>query len=248
MNTYKEKQQEKLERYQELAEKAKEKSEDHYETAHRIADVIPLGQPILVGHHSEKRHRRDLDRIHNNHRKSIEEAEKAKYYKNKAQNIINPKQISSDDPEAIQKLQEKLKEMEKERENIKKENKEARKLKEKPLHPSFVLRNLSANIRRVKERIEYLTELDSIEQEETTLNNITLVINKELNRVQLFFPGKPSLQTRNNLKANGFRWSPRNRAWQRMISDYAISAATEIQRNCEEFVKEAIEYFRLHFR
>lgn len=29
----------------------------------RISDHIPLGQPILVGHHSERRHRRDLERI-----------------------------------------------------------------------------------------------------------------------------------------------------------------------------------------
>ena len=236
MNTYEERQQEKLERYQELAKKAKQKSEDHYETAHRIADIIPLGQPILVGHHSEKMHRRDLERINNHERKSIEEAKKAEYYENKAQNIINPKQISSDDPEAIQKLQEKLKEMEKEREKIKNENKEARKIKKKPPHPPFVLRNLSANIKRVKERIQYLTELKSIEEEETTINNITLVINKELNRVQLIFPGKPSVQTRNNLKANGFRWSPRSKTWQRMISDYAREAAAKIQRDCEEFI------------
>lgn len=31
--------------------------------AHRIMDMIPSGQPVLVGHHSEKRHRRDLGRI-----------------------------------------------------------------------------------------------------------------------------------------------------------------------------------------
>lgn len=32
--------------------------------AEQISSFIPFGQPILVGHHSEKRHRRDLDRIH----------------------------------------------------------------------------------------------------------------------------------------------------------------------------------------
>jgi len=31
--------------------------------AERISDMIPPGQPILVGHHSERRHRRDLERI-----------------------------------------------------------------------------------------------------------------------------------------------------------------------------------------
>ena len=39
--------------------------------ADRIAGMIPLGQPILVGHHSEGRARRDQERIHNNTRKAI---------------------------------------------------------------------------------------------------------------------------------------------------------------------------------
>jgi len=32
-------------------------------TFRQIGDAIPIGQPILVGHHSERRHRRDLDRM-----------------------------------------------------------------------------------------------------------------------------------------------------------------------------------------
>lgn len=36
-----------------------------------------------------------------------------------------------------------------------------------------------------------------------------------LARVQLFFEGKPDDDTRAKLKAYGFRWSPRNSAWQR---------------------------------
>lgn len=38
----------------------------------QMADRIPFGQPILVGHHSERRHRRDLERMHNIDRKSID--------------------------------------------------------------------------------------------------------------------------------------------------------------------------------
>jgi hypothetical protein len=39
--------------------------------------VIPFGQPILVGHHSEKRHRRDLARIDSGMSKGFEEGRKA---------------------------------------------------------------------------------------------------------------------------------------------------------------------------
>lgn len=40
--------------------------------ARQTYDMIPLGQPILVGHHSEARHRRDLARAENNMRKGME--------------------------------------------------------------------------------------------------------------------------------------------------------------------------------
>jgi hypothetical protein len=44
---------------------------------HAILDMIPAGQPILVGHHSERRHRRDLDRAEGHRRKASEHAEVA---------------------------------------------------------------------------------------------------------------------------------------------------------------------------
>ncbi|MGH7327645.1 MAG: DUF3560 domain-containing protein, partial [Polyangiaceae bacterium] len=40
--------------------------------ARERADRIPFGQPILIGHHSEKRHRRDLERIHRGHERAFE--------------------------------------------------------------------------------------------------------------------------------------------------------------------------------
>lgn len=43
-----------------------------WDAAREIADGIPMGQPILVGHHSERRHRRDLQRMDSHQRASIE--------------------------------------------------------------------------------------------------------------------------------------------------------------------------------
>jgi len=59
-------------------------------------------------------------------------------------------------------------------------------------------------------------------------------VDKEDNRVKLFFPGKPSLDTRTKLKGNGFHWSRYNGCWQRMISDWAISSAREIISGVEQ--------------
>ena len=54
----------------ERADRLNERADCHYDRfqtqharASAIASHIPMGQPILVGHHSEKRHRRDLARI-----------------------------------------------------------------------------------------------------------------------------------------------------------------------------------------
>ncbi|OPY56071.1 MAG: hypothetical protein A4E49_00305 [Methanosaeta sp. PtaU1.Bin112] len=68
----------------EKAEKAHEEASNLLEIAHKMADVIPLGQPILVGHHSEKRDRNYRARIDNKYRKAFETEDKAKYCEHRA--------------------------------------------------------------------------------------------------------------------------------------------------------------------
>lgn len=50
-----------------------------------ISDGIPMGQPILVGHHSERRHRKDLERMHRLDVKSWEARAAARYAEQRAQ-------------------------------------------------------------------------------------------------------------------------------------------------------------------
>ncbi|MEU2086742.1 DUF3560 domain-containing protein [Streptomyces albus] len=61
----------------ERAGSAAAKSEAGWRSAHQIAEHIPPGQPILVGHRSERRARRDAARIDAGMRKSIDEGKKA---------------------------------------------------------------------------------------------------------------------------------------------------------------------------
>lgn len=51
---------------------------------HAIADGIPLGQPILVGHHSERHARRDAERIENGMRKAVKMWETSAYWTDRA--------------------------------------------------------------------------------------------------------------------------------------------------------------------
>lgn len=226
---YQEKQQYKLERFQELAEKHKAEAKSVREYGDSIADMIPLGQPILVGHHSEKRHRKDIERIQNSMNKHIEHLETAEHYEKKAENILNPNSISSDNPEAINLLKERLKGLETKREHYKEYNKKARKENKEQL-PSYTLSNLSQNINSVKQRIEHLEQIQKIPDDEKTINGITIKTDKEENRIKMFFPSIPSEEIRTKLKRNGFKWSGLNRCWQRQLNNTSIYLADEIAR------------------
>lgn len=53
-----------------------------------IADNIPFGQPILVGHHSERRARRDAEKIDNGMRKSVNLWKTSQYWEMRAEGAL----------------------------------------------------------------------------------------------------------------------------------------------------------------
>lgn len=56
---------------------AEQKSNDYYEKSNKDRDFLSLGEPIKVGHHSERRHRKAIDDTWNNMGKSVEFSDKA---------------------------------------------------------------------------------------------------------------------------------------------------------------------------
>lgn len=54
----------------------------------RLADNIPLGQPILVGHHSEKRARKDAERIRSGMHKAVKMWETSTYWQRRAKGAL----------------------------------------------------------------------------------------------------------------------------------------------------------------
>lgn len=258
-SNFEEKREARLAAYQRLAAKNEALSNDLYVRAKTMASVIPFGQPILVGHHSEGRDRNYRNRIHNTFGKAFEASDKANHYRDKAASMEQNYSISSDDPNAIDRLREKLESLEKAQSLYKNINKIIRKnasdaekiyllvglgLKENTANelllpdycgrigiPSFKLTNNNANIARIRQRIEHLQKIESMDSSEKTINGVRMVINQEDNRVQLFFPGKPSEEVRKKLKSNGFRWAPSVGAWMRQISNAAIYYAESILNN-----------------
>ena len=93
---------------------------------------------------------------------------------------------------------------------------------------AYVLQNLNQNKQSVKQRIEFLEAQNAVKEVKEENNGISYEVNKSENRVMIFFPGKPSEEIRKKMKSRGFRWSPRNMAWQSYIKQYNIDLAAEI--------------------
>lgn len=171
----------KADRAQGYAANAQRRSEGLWQAAHREADMIPLGQPILVGHHSERGHRRALERIQGRYERSMDEQRKADYWARKAANATEDRAISSMDPEAADKLRAKIAQLEEILERDKRINKAYRqgKLASLGLKPEAVERieatmrqcpwlrtpmlttHTAANIRRYRERLAEIEKVRS---------------------------------------------------------------------------------------
>ena len=99
--------------------------------------------------------------------------------------------------------------------------------------PAYELASIRGKIERTEQR---LAELDRREQQAaepqtgTAFDGGQIVRNIDLNRLQILFDDIPSADTRAALKQNGFRWSPKNQAWQRQLTDNAERAARQILR------------------
>ncbi|MEU0900659.1 DUF3560 domain-containing protein [Streptomyces massasporeus] len=75
---------ERTERFADRSGRAAAASQSARDASDRIGERFWMGQPILVGHHSEGRARRDQERMHNAMRKSIAEGERAGYWASRA--------------------------------------------------------------------------------------------------------------------------------------------------------------------
>lgn len=226
MNSYEEKVQAKKERYAELARKNAQKATAQSEAGWDALKQIPFGQPILIGHHSERSDRAYRNRATGMIDRSIETSLKADYYEQKAKSV-GTGGISSDDPDAIQKLKNKLALIESNREQIKAEFKRARSAGEKA--DAWRLKNLGATIRSTKQRIEQLEAKQAVKTLPDVLGKgWRLHEDKEINRILFFFEIIPGEDIRQSLKYHGFRWSPTNRAWQAFLTNRGRYQAQQV--------------------
>lgn len=162
--------------------------------------------------------------------------------------------ISSDDPQALEKLTAKLEQCQQDQERMKSINAYYRKNGtmcgypgmtaeqtdkidysvatshswDKRPYPSYLLTNNNAEIRRLKQRIEQISRNKEVGFVGWKFDGGEAVVNTDNNRLQLLFDEKPGAEQRKILKQNGFHWSPTEQAWQRQLTDNAIYACNWI--------------------
>lgn len=82
--TYRERLERKAERLREWAEKRNEKAGAAAHDARQATEGIPFGQPILLGHHSQRRHEKALERQGRKIGEYIEHSDKAATFERRA--------------------------------------------------------------------------------------------------------------------------------------------------------------------
>lgn len=83
--------------------------------------------------------------------------------------------------------------------------------------PAYELTNNNGRIKHYQEKLLKLkkrVEARGIEPLERVVNGVRIVENVEIDRLQLFFEGIPIKEMREQMKSQGFKWSPTNKCWQ----------------------------------
>ena len=248
LNDYEKKKQDRIDRYRDRAEKARAESDALSKQSHDMIHAIPMGQPIMSA--ADARYR---EKAGNKMRQSIAASEKAAYYEAKAEAAENNAAISSDDPDAIEKLEAKLAQRSTLQTFMKNVNAYYRKygtcrgcegisdeqaekydadvksgLSWGMPFPAYELSNNNQEIHRLEARLRRLKEAREGGYAGWEFDGGRVEANAEKNRLQVFFDAIPPEEVRKELKGRGFKWARSEGAWQRQLTKNAIYAASRI--------------------
>lgn len=250
LNEYEAKKQARIDRYREKAEQAHVESSKLHKEFQDRARAMPFGQPN-VNSQTVRYRQKTASKLD----QAVKAGQKAAYYEQKAEAAENNTAISSDDPEALTKLTEKLENLQVAQTRMKQINAYYRKHGtckgfhglteaqaerldervatgyswEKSPYPSYSLSNNNQEIRRLQERIKQLTEARELGYCGWEFEGGKVVANADKNRLQIFFDEIPGEEVRQELKGRGFKWARSEGAWQRQLTDNAIYAASRVK-------------------
>ena len=246
--TYEQKIEQKKQRLLERAAKKRKESTDAYNRGCEIGSRMVFGQPILVGHHSESRHRRDIERMHLLADKTCKLDNYADAIEMRASKI-GTGGISSDDEHALDKLQDKLKRLQENHERMKLANKQLKtggieavtvatedelsyfkRYNRSKIFEQFSLTNNLQRIKHTKDRIAKIEKMKKIETVSHNYKCDQYEIKIEDNRIQFIFAGKPASEIITMLKRAAFKWSPTRKAWVRQLTPNAMRSMEQLKK------------------
>lgn len=93
----------------------------------------------------------------------------------------------------------------------------------------YELTSVNNRIKTLQAKVDAMKKADEINNslggEDMVLAGVSIILNKEADRIQLDFPSKPSRDVIAILKKNGWKWSPSNQVWQRQLTENAMRNA-----------------------
>lgn len=96
--------------------------------------------------------------------------------------------------------------------------------------PQYALQNSRAEIKRLEARIKEVSGLKANNGLQEDNDFYSLITDKNDMRIRISFKmGKPEQEIIDMLKGKSFKWSKQNNAWQRQLTDNAISATKKLQ-------------------
>lgn len=223
----------KLEKRAVWATSRRAKSDASYAAAMAVP-MAPFGEPIKVGHHSEKRHRASFEKFDGKMRQAFAHSDMANHHESKAEGLAAQLDgaIFSDDHNATEALEARIAEREAERDRIKAYNASCRKAKgpgdESLLddaqraelesvrrvcpyqlgpygsYPAYSLSNLSGRIKADRDRLAAVKARQARAEKAEASGGVS--IEKGADWCRITFSEKPERSVIDALKAAGFRW------------------------------------------
>lgn len=230
--TRRERMEARLERREQWAQSRTKEAAQRFGAASKLADAIPFGQPILVGHHSEKHARRDQERIHNNMSKGCEAQAMASRHVGVAGSLSHALRVSvfSDDCDVVEALAARVAKLEGERSHMRTVNALFRKkdaaglaalgldlvklqatvagfesYRDKQPYAKYELSNLGGRISKDRKRLDFV----KVQQARVALANASMkgvTLEDCGDYVRVTFAEKPEREILDALRGAGFHW------------------------------------------